>query len=732
MPRRIVVASCLLLLGVSFGSAELHRLGLIREDLAQIAPEREVKVVVPASGQCSFRDRPRVDLSDEMPPVGNQGAQGSCAAWAIAYYHRTQLEYRERRWNLADPRHQFSPAFTYNQVNGGADRGSGFGDNMPLICDQGCASLFDFPYDQYNCTRWPSESAYARALPFRTKDWSWAYVYDTFGINHIKQLLVNGSTATLGIDVWGNFDEIRRFNNTYCVADKMGSNRGGHLVTFVGYDDSMVTNDGLGAFKMVNSWGTGWGAQGYFWMSYQAVMDPDLSHQAFAWLVDTVGYEPKLLARIQIEHPTRDRVGIQFTVGRRFNALWIKDFRQWRRAEVEQPFPANKLVFDLTEAADFITGRRTDSVYFCTNDSRRDNRTGTVLYSSVQHLDWGTEFVSSATPVPIPDDGSTVDVGMRIVELEHDVSCTRVFEPLGRVEPESSYVPRVEVRNFGSEPAAFGVLLLIDSAYRDSARVTGLVRGRAETLSFAPWVAAPRCTVAVSCSTRLTEDQYPDNDRCVVEAFSRYTDAAVIGIAPPGDTVDSGVVVRPQVRVRNNGTQTESFFVTLTIPSDGYQRTARATVPADSEMFVLFAPWTPVNLGSHLIRCTLELAGDMDQSNNSLGRVVFVRPGAGLNETGTMAEPGLIGLSPTVFAERFVAVLFLPRAMPARMTIFDASGARVRQLTGASSTGGYCEFVWDRRDAHGVTLPAGAYLCRLESGRSVWTTKLVAQKHGGR
>ncbi len=713
------------MLGVSTGDAELHRLGLIREDLTRIAPEREVKVVLPVPGAGSFRDRPRVDLTDEMPPVGNQGAQGSCAAWAIAYYHRTQLEYRERRWNLADPRHQFSPAFTYNQVNGGADRGSGFGDNMPLICDQGCASLYDFPYDQYNCTRWPSESAYARAIPFRTKDWSWAHVYDTSGINRIKQLLVNGSTATLGIDVWGNFDEIRRFNNTYCVADKMGSNRGGHLVTFVGYDDSMVTNDGPGAFKMVNSWGAGWGAQGYFWMSYEAVMDWDLSHQAFGWLVDTVGYEPKLLARVQIEHPTRDRVGIQFTVGPRFNAFWIKDFRQWRRVAVEQPFPANKMVFDLTEAADFITSRRTDSVYFCTNDSRRDNQTGTVLYSSVQHLDWGTEFTSNATPVPIPDDGSTAEVGMRILELDRDVSCTWVFEPSGRVEPESSCVPRVEVRSFGAEPATFAVGLAIGSGYYDTAWVTGLVRTRAETLSFMPWVAAPRCTVAVRCSTMLAGDQYPDNDRNLVQAFSRYTDAAVVSITAPGDTVDSGIVVRPQVRVRNNGTQTESFLVTFMIPDEGYQRTARATVPADTEMLVLFTPWTPAGLGSHLMRCTLEMAGDMEPSNDSLVGTVFVRSGSGVGEASFAEQTGLSRPVSTVCAGRFVAALAVPPNTHAKLTVFDVSGVRVRQVSLVSGGVRYCEMVWDGRDDNGVLVPPGAYLCQLEAGQISSTVKLV-------
>ena len=142
MSRRLtVVLCCLVVLGAASARAELHPLGFVSSDLSKVAPEHEAKSVPVAPGAKSFREVLRVDLTDEMPPTGNQGAQGSCASYAITYYHRTQLEYHERHWDLTDPHHQFSPAFTYNQVNGGGDNGSGFENNMPLICDQGCASL---------------------------------------------------------------------------------------------------------------------------------------------------------------------------------------------------------------------------------------------------------------------------------------------------------------------------------------------------------------------------------------------------------------------------------------------------------------------------------------------------------------------------------------------------------------------------------------------------------------
>jgi C1A family cysteine protease len=54
--------------------------------------------------------------------------------------------------------------------------------------------------------------------------------------------------------------------------------QGGHAVCLVGYDDNKVMPDGSkGAFLVRNSWGTGWGLSGYFWMAYNYVGDKNLA-----------------------------------------------------------------------------------------------------------------------------------------------------------------------------------------------------------------------------------------------------------------------------------------------------------------------------------------------------------------------------------------------------------------------------------------------------------------------
>ena len=47
------------------------------------------------------------------------------------------------------------------------------------------------------------------------------------------------------------------------------SNLGGHALAVVGYDDNIDTPDGKGAFKIANSWGTGWGDAGFGYVTYQ-------------------------------------------------------------------------------------------------------------------------------------------------------------------------------------------------------------------------------------------------------------------------------------------------------------------------------------------------------------------------------------------------------------------------------------------------------------------------------
>ena len=48
-------------------------------------------------------------------------ARFSCVGWALGYAIKTYQERVELGWSLEPPEHRFSPAYVYNQLNGGHD-----------------------------------------------------------------------------------------------------------------------------------------------------------------------------------------------------------------------------------------------------------------------------------------------------------------------------------------------------------------------------------------------------------------------------------------------------------------------------------------------------------------------------------------------------------------------------------------------------------------------------------
>ncbi|HEY5532173.1 MAG TPA: hypothetical protein VIK22_09260, partial [Candidatus Anoxymicrobiaceae bacterium] len=49
----------------------------------------------------------KVDLSRGDLPIGNQGKQSSCVAWASSYYYKTLQEAKDHSWSLSTASHQF-------------------------------------------------------------------------------------------------------------------------------------------------------------------------------------------------------------------------------------------------------------------------------------------------------------------------------------------------------------------------------------------------------------------------------------------------------------------------------------------------------------------------------------------------------------------------------------------------------------------------------------------------
>ena len=202
------------------------------------------------------------DLSFDTPPPGNQGQQGSCVGWAVAYAMKSYQERVERGWPLANDRHLMSPAYVYNQIRlpGG---GAYFQDAFNLLVDQGAASLAAMPYDPRDFRRTPSAAARREAANYKIASFGAVErsSHDSF-VREVKRHLVQRRPVIIGIWVYPDFRRLNRSNPIY--DDTSGYNSGAHAIVIIGYDDARS------AFKIINSWGTDWGIDGYGWIDYDA------------------------------------------------------------------------------------------------------------------------------------------------------------------------------------------------------------------------------------------------------------------------------------------------------------------------------------------------------------------------------------------------------------------------------------------------------------------------------
>ena len=119
------------------------------------------------------------------------------------------------------------------------------------------------------------ENAYVIAMPDMTLD-----SYET-DMNIAKQMIMN--YGSIGISYYSTSDAAYFSNYHQYVNIEKTTN---HAVTVVGWNDTIAkdafptTAPGDGAWLVKNSWGTGWGNSGYFWLSYY---DATISSDAYVF-----------------------------------------------------------------------------------------------------------------------------------------------------------------------------------------------------------------------------------------------------------------------------------------------------------------------------------------------------------------------------------------------------------------------------------------------------------------
>lgn len=216
----------------------------------------------------------QVDLREWCAPIEDQGQIGSCTANAgvglLEYYQRRAFgEYLEGS-------RLFLYKATRNLLGLTGDTGAWLRTAMGAMRLFGVCPERYWPYEENAFDTEPPAFCYAFAKEYSAISY---YRLDPAGVDpdrvleNVKTQLAANLPSMFGFSVYAS---IRQVSATGAIPypSRNESVIGGHAVVAVGYDDTKVVTHPVtgetttGALLIRNSWGTGWGEDGYGWIPY--------------------------------------------------------------------------------------------------------------------------------------------------------------------------------------------------------------------------------------------------------------------------------------------------------------------------------------------------------------------------------------------------------------------------------------------------------------------------------
>lgn len=233
---------------------------------ARVAEPEKVKL--PAS----------VDLREWCSPVEDQGQLGSCTANAGVGL----LEYYERKafGKHIDASRLFLYKTTRELIHSQGDSGAYLRSTMQAMILFGVPPEEYWPYRIQDFDKEPSAFCYAFAQNYQTLQYLRIDPMGTTPDSLLKQIKSNLAAkipAIFGFTVYDSIQDADKDGKIPFPTPKE-SVLGGHAIMTVGYDDKMkIKNQSskkatTGALLIRNSWGSGWGEQGYGWLPYEYVL----------------------------------------------------------------------------------------------------------------------------------------------------------------------------------------------------------------------------------------------------------------------------------------------------------------------------------------------------------------------------------------------------------------------------------------------------------------------------
>jgi hypothetical protein len=231
----------------------VHALGFVPNPAAPRVAQVSPFVALPAT----------VDLSQYVPPVGDQEGVSSCVSWATGYYLRGWYAKRDGYYPAGGGGNtgSYAPMYLYSQLAHGRNVGTYFNDNLNILQGQGIDTRADYTQGDYDYTDLPTAGETANASHIRIASYS-----DVAGPNlqnWIQSTMASGNPVVLGLPIYPEFDHASASNPLVGLPQPGETSRGGHAVFAVGYDANGVWIE--------NSWGTSYGLNGWAELSWAFV-----------------------------------------------------------------------------------------------------------------------------------------------------------------------------------------------------------------------------------------------------------------------------------------------------------------------------------------------------------------------------------------------------------------------------------------------------------------------------
>lgn len=211
---------------------------------------------------------PSVDLRAHCPPIYDQGDLGSCTANAIG--GAVEFDQMKQGEPAVMPSRLF--VYYYERLLEGtiaSDSGAQIRDGMKVIAKYGAPPESDWPYVVSQFADAPPPTAVQDGL----KSLALEYLrLDNTSLHTLKACLAAGFPFVSGFTVYQTFEsQAVAASGVVPLPYFFEPRLGGHAVMTVGYDDATAR------FLVRNSWGAGWGMQGYFTVPYRYWTNPRLA-----------------------------------------------------------------------------------------------------------------------------------------------------------------------------------------------------------------------------------------------------------------------------------------------------------------------------------------------------------------------------------------------------------------------------------------------------------------------